>query len=69
MVKISAILVLLGAYFGLFVFGLWYAHIPVQAGLLLLFLLLDTLWHGLRSRGLINSHVAGLTVCHSSRSG
>lgn len=49
MVKIPAILVLLGAYFGLFVFGLWYAHVPVQAGLLLLFLLLDTLRHGLRA--------------------
>lgn len=49
MVKISALLLLLGAYFGLFVFGPWYAHIPAQIVLLAFFLALGVWRHGFKN--------------------
>lgn len=49
MVKILVTLLLLGAYFGLFVFGTWYGHIPAQGALLLLFLSADAWRSGLKS--------------------
>lgn len=49
MVKISAIFFFLAAYFGLLVFGPWYAHIPAQTALLVFFLSFGAWRHGLKN--------------------
>jgi len=45
-VKIASIFTLIAAFFGLFVFGPWYARMDVQTGLLLVFLALNARRHG-----------------------
>lgn len=49
--KVATIFLALGLYFGLFVFGPWYADIRVQAGLAVLLLGISILRHGLRGTG------------------